>query len=303
MVSLSVLVVASLVTSGLAQSLNFVAVGDWGGQSTAPYTTPAQLAVAKQMAITAAAINSNFTFGIGDNFYLTGINGNDQNARFDETWKNVYTAASLQSRWYLVGGNHDHYGNVTAEVAHTNDDPRWYFPALWYTESFDVDGLVAQFVFFDTVVYADYPDTPDAKTQRAWIQTTLAASKADWLFVVGHYPVYSIAEHGPTPLLVSDLRPMLLQYNVDAYFSGHDHSLQYLNDGTIDYFLTGAGHLTDDSNAHKNDIPPGYSKFFWSGANDNAGGFISVGLTAQALNVTYWADDGTNLLNVVRPKK
>jgi len=301
--ALTVLIITAFFGTVFTQSLNFVAVGDYGGQSTAPYTTPAQVAVAKQMGITAASLNSNFTLGIGDNFYETGINGNDQDARFSETWKNVYTATSLQSRWYIVAGNHDHYGNVTAEVAHTADDQRWYFPALWYTETFNVDDLTLQMVFFDTVIYADYPDTDDAKTQRAWIENTLATSKADWLVVVGHYPVYSIAEHGPTPLLVSDLRPMLLKYNVDAYFSGHDHSLQHLNDGTIDYFLTGAGHLTDNSNAHKNDVPPGYSKFFWSGSNDNAGGFISVSVTSVAMTVNYISDDGTQLYQVVRPYK
>ena len=37
--------------------------------------------------------------------------------------------------------------------------------------------------------------------QLEWIEQTLAASTADWLFVVGHFPVYSGGSHGNTPEL------------------------------------------------------------------------------------------------------
>jgi tartrate-resistant acid phosphatase type 5 len=50
--------------------------------------------------------------------------------------------------------------------------------------------------------------------------------RADYLLVAGHYPVYSVAEHGPTKQLVSRLMPLLHTYHANAYFSGHDHNLQ-----------------------------------------------------------------------------
>jgi len=46
----------------------------------------------------------------------------------------VFTAKSLQSRWYVVCGNHDYHGDPAAEVAYTNHSERWYMPDYYYTE-------------------------------------------------------------------------------------------------------------------------------------------------------------------------
>ena len=46
----------------------------------------------------------------------------------------MFTSEALQSRWYVLCGNHDHYGNESAEVAYTQRSKRWYMPELYYTE-------------------------------------------------------------------------------------------------------------------------------------------------------------------------
>ena len=51
---------------------------------------------------------------------------------------------------------------------------------------------------------------------------------APYLVAAGHFPVYSIAEHGPTKCLVDRLQPLLHQYKATAYFCGHDHNLQVI---------------------------------------------------------------------------
>ncbi len=53
--------------------------------------------------------------------------------------------------------------------------------------------------------------------------------RAPYLLVNGHFPVYSVAEHGPTACLIERLRPLLHKYHATAYICGHDHNLQVID--------------------------------------------------------------------------
>ena len=56
-----------------ASSLNFMVVGDWGGQDDPPYYTDPEQDVAKQMGDIAASMGAQFTLSMGDNFYDNGV--------------------------------------------------------------------------------------------------------------------------------------------------------------------------------------------------------------------------------------
>lgn len=65
----------------------------------------------------------------------------------------------------------------------------------------------------------------------------MKASTADYLFVAGHYPVYSACSHGNTQELINDIKPLLEKYGAH-YLSGHDHCQEYINPGTgVQYIL------------------------------------------------------------------
>ena len=54
-------------------ALNFLVLGDWGGQSEHPYTTEAETRIAGVMGKVASDMNSQFTLALGDNFYDEGV--------------------------------------------------------------------------------------------------------------------------------------------------------------------------------------------------------------------------------------
>eukprot|EP01062_Namystynia_karyoxenos_P043528 TRINITY_DN318_c0_g1_i1.p1 TRINITY_DN318_c0_g1~~TRINITY_DN318_c0_g1_i1.p1 ORF type:complete len:365 (+),score=130.10 TRINITY_DN318_c0_g1_i1:89-1096(+) len=79
--------------------------------------------------------------------------------------------------------------------------------------------------------------------QLQWLAGVLANSTADWKLVMGHFPVHSASflEHGDTASLIKNLEPVLQKGGVAAYFSGHDHILQHIQLGGVNYVGSGAG--------------------------------------------------------------
>lgn len=284
-------------------SLRFLAMGDWGGIPIYPYDTPWEVAVARQMASVTERFKSSFNLALGDNFYENGVTDVDDQ-RFKYTFENVYHYGSLQNPWYLVAGNHDHYGNVSAQIAYSKKSKRWNFPNYYYALQFPIPGgKTVDILMLDTVLLCgntgydtegDQPHGPEntrvAEDQWAWLEQKLGTSQADFILVTGHFPVYSIAEHGPTTCLVNRLKPLLHKYRVSAYFGGHDHNLQHISvtegGSTVEYFVTGAANIVTESTAHKNDIPDGSLKFYWAKLA-GLGGFSYIEATPQNMTVIF----------------
>eukprot|EP00054_Salpingoeca_dolichothecata_P003394 m.26786 g.26786 ORF g.26786 m.26786 type:complete len:331 (-) comp13821_c0_seq1:113-1105(-) len=327
------LVVVCLVVmaaASAADNFTFLAVGDWGGQDSSPYVTTGEVATASGMGIKAAEMNSRFQLALGDNFYSSGIHGTAESPRFEETFEECYNASSLNSPWYVIAGNHDHLGNVSAQIAYSQLSTRWNYPDYYYTtsHSFEDDGknVTIDLIFIDTVLLAGnsddavteenpHPQPPgpkDAKvaeTQWQWLKDQMSASKADYLWVAGHYPVWSGCSHGPTQVLVDLLKPLLEQYKASGYLSGHDHCLEHMDEGKGPvYVLSGAGKecCYSDSKVDKN--PKDVIKFII--ANTGKGpvpiesGFASITHTAAGATIVYYAQNGTALYSppVVAPR-
>ncbi|XP_038056241.1 tartrate-resistant acid phosphatase type 5-like [Patiria miniata] len=285
-------------------TLSFLALGDWGGQSSSPYATTDEVACANQMGDIAKKINSTFVMALGDNFYTFGIRTDAHDKRFKETFEDVFTAKSLQTPWYVVAGNHDWRGNVTAEVEYTKLSDRWTFPSLYYTFNYNIPGTktTIAFIMIDTQVLCGVLDefsTPEelagpqdknaADKEWHWIEQQLQATQsADYVIVAGHYPVWSIGEHGPTECLVSRLRPLLIKYKVNAYFCGHDHNLQHLREdsSTVEYFVIGAGHVVNTSQVHKDSVPHNSLKFYYA-QDSSLGGFAYIEATPQSMRLIF----------------
>ena len=65
---------------------------------------------------------------MGDNFYGAGIKGDDHAKRFKDTFEDAFPEPELMIPWYVIAGNHDHGGNVSAQIAYSQDSSRWNYP-------------------------------------------------------------------------------------------------------------------------------------------------------------------------------
>jgi len=135
-------------------SLDILVMADWGGAPKSPYTTPDEVDSAKMMGDVGKTYEVDMVWGLGDNFYDNGV-VNEHDSRFKNTFEDVFDASSLSKvPFYMVAGNHDHYGNVTGEIEYSNHSSRWRFPDYWYSHSFKVPGTnyTLQLVMIDTVL-------------------------------------------------------------------------------------------------------------------------------------------------------
>jgi acid phosphatase len=269
----------------------FLVVGDWGRNGA-----PDQRAVAEQMGKAAAANGSRFVISAGDNFYEDGVQSVDD-PQFQTSFEQVYAAPTLQTPWYAVPGNHDYHGNVDAQIAYSAKSARWRMPARYYTRSERLPGgETVDFFFLDTSPFvARYLgsktkiDGQDSRKQLDWFASALSQSTARWKIVTGHHPVFSGgSDHGNTPELIRDFKPLLEQHGVTAYFFGHDHDLQHIAVNGVNYFGCGAGSETRptsmiEGSKYAGDRPG----FFSGGISGDTFHFAFIDLTGAML---YQAD-------------
>ena len=282
-----------------SSALNFLVVGDWGRNGFFN-----QSDVARAMGRTGRQIQSQFTVSTGDNFYVSGVTSVDD-PKWDRSFEDIYTAPSLQSRWYSTLGNHDWQGNVQAQIDYTERSDRWYQPARYYAETFAVDDTTeALFVFLDTspLTYSESQRskydptiewTPDV--QVAWLDSTLAASTAEWKVVYGHHPIYvGSVSYIDNPVLVDLLVPIFERRGVQAYVNGHDHNLQHHRPqgATVDYFTSGAGSLTREV------VQTQHTLFAL-----RTPGFMAVSITANRMDVRALDEENTLVYATAVPRR
>jgi acid phosphatase len=272
---------AALPAQAAAPSLNFVLIGDWGREGRDNQTD-----VATQMGKTAAAIGSQFTISLGDNFYENGVTGVDD-PQFQSSFEAIYTAPALQSPWKIILGNHDYRGNVQAQLDYSKTSPRWRLPSRYYAETLALpDGGKADFFYVDTSPFIrKYIGTStdisgqDTEAQLKWLDAALSASSAPWKIVIGHHPIYTALSDSDgydhdQPDLIARLDPILRAHNIHLYINGHDHNLQVAKMNGITYVTNGAGSETYQST----------SAIIRDGFVSGNHGFMTIKLSSQKLD-------------------
>lgn len=272
---------------------SFLVVGDWGQPE------PAQRQVANAMGRVATSLSSSFVISTGDNFYDQGVQS-VEDPLWQTTYEQVYTAPSLQIPWFAVLGNHDHRGSAAAQVAYTATSDRWRMRARYWREVMHLPaGETVSFFFLDTNPIAKLPhamiqflgDAAGAHAQLNWLERELAACRSNWKIVIGHHPIMSNGWHGGTPAMVQLVRPLLEHYGVRAYFNGHDHDLEHISAGPVDYISSGAGAEARPPQANQD------SRFAYGRQ-----GFASCTLSRDQLLVRFHDADGAQVYSAVIPR-
>lgn len=227
-------------------NLDLFVITDWGDNGSGN-----QLKVKYEMERIAGIIDLDFIVSCGDNFHNTGVSS-VSDPLWQSNYEDVYNDSSLLVPWYAALGNHDYFGNPDAQVEFTAISEYWNMPARYYTFVKNIDPVNAvRFIVMDTYglmsEYKNLSDTTRYKSilQYLWMEKLLSEAKEKWIIITGHHPVYSASSfHDEDAALMKKLiKPVLDMYQVDFYFSGHDHDFEHAREigKSTDYIVSGAG--------------------------------------------------------------
>lgn len=181
------------------------------------------------------------TFLLGDLFYPAGLRGKDD-GRISAMADKVAGPEGVPI--YPVLGNHDHLGDPAAVIEYSARDARWRMRGFYYFEKFTKEGISVCAWFLDT----------DGRrfdaTQQTWLRESLRIHQMDctWRVVSGHHFMYSAGEYHNNDHLIRFLYPILGEFNVHLYLSGHEHNSQVIKAPDHPTWQTIAGALGDMRN-------------------------------------------------------
>jgi len=233
--------------------LRLLAIGDWGRDGMC-----CQRDVALRMADATEAWKPEFILNTGDNFYHDGINSPDD-PQIASSWSGVYgVLPKLQNmKWTTVAGNHDHRGNIAAQLKLDKLQDTWDLPSLSFFRQYangqvdisyiDTTPMYYPYNYLQTGFRTDFNNS-DQVVQRTLrdLEKQLENSKARWKIVVGHHPLVSTGSHfvgEPENLerMQKHLKNIFEKHKVAAYICGHEHSIEHAVVNDVHYFVTGAG--------------------------------------------------------------
>ena len=255
------------------EKLTFCAIGDSG------LASEHRVAVLDQLSQQNRSQSSDLILLLGDNFYNAGVTSVE-----DPNWKlqfeEPFSAERFDCPIYACLGNHDYFGNIAAQIEYSKINKRWNMPSPYYSFQRQITkNAVAEFFVLDTtpIEEGDY----STATQIRWLDDKLQQSDATWKIVIGHHPLFTGGEHGPSRRNYRHLVPVLDRHRIDLYICGHDHDLQ-LHDTKRGWL-----HLVSGAGSKLRSVAWTDTTLFAQASS----GFAKVSLTAKQLGIEIFGTD------------
>ena len=231
--------------------------------------------VAASMKSYCKAASCKFGIMLGDNIYpdgaTLGADGHDDTLRFDRLFTQPYSKLGQgveNFRIYVTLGNHDwrtSRAGALAQLHFMETTPPFYMDGLFYKVSPPSGGgEIELFVVHTTLMLGGEtvkatelnadgservtdeieefepwtaPANEGERNMVSWLEKALRESNARWKFVVGHHPIWSTggSKFEQARVLRKLLLPSLCRY-ADAYFVGHEHTLEVHEDSCESVF-------------------------------------------------------------------
>mmetsp|Transcript_79351 Transcript_79351/g.202066 ORF Transcript_79351/g.202066 Transcript_79351/m.202066 type:complete len:405 (+) Transcript_79351:45-1259(+) len=280
--------------------------------------------VAEAMDRLAAFLHPQFVISLGDNFYVRGVT-DMKDQQFLESFEAIYDRGALADvPWKILLGDHDHRGNVTALLLHTNRSQRWRLPSLHYRFEVplpDGSGRNLEVVMADSVCLeggmepdlvakrrfeAEYSEAfvGVAAAQEHWrsLEENFKSTRPAIRIIAAHRPVVSMVNRPRTasePQVEERLHKMLVAAAADSpvlYMHGHDHAMQLWKDSEaqLTYIGNGVGGMGLHQFLPQSHARARGAEFKWG--SNGAYGFAIHELGADALNTYFVAGDAGRVL-------
>ncbi|MCH8499780.1 MAG: metallophosphoesterase [Marinobacter sp.] len=318
------------------EELRFMVIGDMGTGGLGQYQ------VGAAMAALAAEQGCDFVLGTGDNIYEDGVRS-VEDRRFLEMFEYPYQNLDVPFYMCLGnhdcastpfgGGSDNKRGDHQVAYHYTRNrySNKWQMPGRYYRQPLGELSATRPFMELFAVdsnpLTSFYPDLDPnfswrnyGYPQQQWMRQAVRQSKAHWKIAFSHVPYLSNGKHGNAGNLDPGMRWLFTSpdadgqrykafmedafaHQVDLIFTGHDHSLQWLQPapamGPAAIIVSGAGGKKDKfDDANRN--PAVFQQ-------ENSLGFVWVKLTMETMTIEFHAvsDSGVRQLihrqEVVKP--
>ena len=237
--------------------IKLVAFGDWGATAGAPLLEMIGKYIREIARPNAVVLlgDSAYNFGVSQllgtkdpvfQLFSTHLAGPRSHS--------VYGSTPSDIPYWVVAGNHDHLGNIEAQLRYEKIDPRWSMVRTYEVKKLRIEGdKVVCLWLFDSIRVPYF-----VESMRRSIETQIRG--CHWRIMGSHYPIHTegMYKRDSTTIMMKQLIGQLLgEFDFHMYISGHEHSSQVLfNEDTKTVHLIAGASVSVRRDIGQDDLDP-----------------------------------------------